>query len=161
VTNGAPPYTLPVPDPKTGYTTRWLETLLGVFLPRKAEPGPVTIDGRPVATHPHHSHAAYILNRTFFSEPMMLDAGQSSTLKVSYTVPRAAEVTSDAAMTYHLDIDPQPTVVPGDVKVDVTWPKGWSSTGTLPDGWKATATGASYQHPVTDVLSFGFPLARD
>jgi hypothetical protein len=161
VTNGAPPYTLPVPDPKIGYTTRWLQTLLGVFLPRKTEPGPVTIDGQPVTPHPHHSHAAYVLNRTFFSEPMMLDSGQSSTLKVSYRVPHAAEVTSDTAMTYHLDIDPQPTVVPEDVKVQVTWPNGWSSTGTLPDGWKATATGASYHHPVSDVLSFGFPLARD
>jgi hypothetical protein len=33
------------------------------------------------------------------------------------------------------------------------------STGSLPDGWTATATGASYDHPVTDVL-FAFPLVR-
>jgi len=161
VTNGAPPYTLPVPDPKTGYATRWLQTAVGVFLPRKAELGRVSMDGRPVVPHPHHSHAAHVLNRTYFAERMMLDSGQSSTLRVSYTVPRAAEVTGSTAMTYRLDIDPQPTVVPEDVTVHVTWPKGWSSTGSLPDGWKPTATGASYDHPVTDVLSFAFPLTSD
>ncbi len=64
-------------------------------------------------------------------------------------------------MTYHLDIDPQPTVVPENVTVHVTWPTGWSSAGALPDGWKATATGASYDAPVTDVQSFSLPLARD
>jgi Protein of unknown function (DUF4012) len=161
VTNGSPPYALPVPDPKVGYTTRWLDTLLGVFLPKRAVLGPVTMDGQPVLRHLHHPHARHVVNRRFMSQPMELNAGESSTLRVSYTVPHAAAVTSDAAMTYYLDIDPQPTVVPENVAVDVTWPDGWSPAGPLPEGWEATATGASYHHPVSKVLSFAFPLARD
>jgi len=160
VTNGAPAYALPVPDPKIGYTTRWLGALVGIFMPKHADPGQVTLDGQPVAAHWHRPHAAHVVNRRFLNQPVMLDAGQSATIELSYTVPRAAEVTGGTAMTYRLDIDPQQTVVPEDVAVHVTWPKGWSSTGTLPEGWRATATGASYDHPVTDVQSFVFPLVQ-
>jgi hypothetical protein len=160
VTNGAPAYTLPTPDPKDGYTTRWLGALLGVFLPKRAVLGPVTMNGQPVLRHLHHPHAAHVVNRRFMSQPMMLNSGESSTLRVSYTVPKAAAVTGDDAMTYYLDIDPQPTVVPETADVEVTWPDGWSLAGPLPDGWEATATGAAYHHPVSQVLSFGFPLAR-
>jgi hypothetical protein len=99
------------------------------------------------------------VNRQFLSQPVLLDAGQSSAVGLSYRVPQAAEVTGDT-MTYHLDVDPQPTVVPEDVTVHVTWPQDWRSTGALPGGWKATATGASYHHPVTDVVSFAFPLVK-
>jgi hypothetical protein len=161
VTNGAPPYVGTVPDPKSGYATRWLGAFLGIFLPNQADLGRVTVDG--VTQHPvlHHPSAADVHNRQFFQTSMMLDAGQSSTTTATYTVPRAAEVTGDGTMTYRLDIDPQPTVVPETVEVDVTWPAGWSSTGTLPAGWKATANGAAYDGPVTDVVSFGFPLTRD
>ena len=160
VTNGAPPYALPVPDPKIGYTTRWLGALLGVFLPKGSDLGPMTIDGKPVPPHLHHPHVAHVVDRKFSSEPMLLDVGQSSTLRTSYRVPAAAQRTSGTAMTYHLDIDPQPTVVPENVTVHVTWPRGWRSTGSLPEGWRATATGASYDHPVSDVQSFAFPLVR-
>jgi uncharacterized protein DUF4012 len=161
VTNAAPPYVGTVPDPKSGYATRYLGAFLGVFLPNQADLGRVTVDG--VAQHPvlHHPSAAGVHNRQYFQTSMMLDAGQSSTTTATYTVPRAAEVTGNGAMTYLLDVDPQPTVVPENLAVDVTWPQGWSFAGTLPDGWKATATGASYDSPVTDVLSFGFPLTKD
>ena len=33
VSNPAPPYRQPTPDPKTGYFTRWLGTLVSIFVP--------------------------------------------------------------------------------------------------------------------------------
>lgn len=161
VTNAAPPYVGTVPDPRSGYATRYLGAFLGVFLPNQADLGRVTVDGVALQPVLHHPSAAGVHNRQYFQTSMMLDAGQSSTTTATYTVPRAAEVTGSGAMTYLLDVDPQPTVVPENLAVDVTWPRGWSFAGTLPDGWKATATGASYDSPVTDVLSFGFPLKKD
>jgi hypothetical protein len=160
VTNAAPAYTGTVPDPTVGYDTRYLRAFLGIFLPNRASLGPVTVDGRPQSPVLHHPGAAGVHNRPYFQTSMMLNAGQSSTTDASYRVPRAAEVTGESTMTYRLDVDPQPTVVPENLTVRVTWPAGWSPAGPLPAGWKATATGVSYDGPVTEVLSFAFPLRR-
>jgi hypothetical protein len=160
VTNAAPPYAGIGTDPGMGYFTRYLGALLGIFLPNQTHLGPVSVDGRPQHVVLRHPTVAGVHNRPYFHTTMMIDSGQSSTVGAAYTVPQAAEVTGDGAMTYRLDIDPQPTVVPEDLTVDVTWPSGWSSSGPLPAGWRATATGASYHGPVTEQLSFAFPLRK-
>ena len=160
VTNAAPPYAGVGTDPRRGYFTRYLGALLGIFLPNRAGLGNVTVDGLAQGVALRHPSVADVHNRPYFHTTMMIDAGQSSTVDAAYTVPQAAEVTSDGAMTYQLDIDPQPTVVPENLAVDVTWPAGWSPSGPLPAGWKATANGASYHGPVTEQLSFAFPLTK-
>jgi hypothetical protein len=63
-------------------------------------------------------------------------------------------------MTYHLDIDPQPTVVAQMFHVDVMWPSGFSPTGPLPTGWKATRQGARFDGPVTQTTAWEIPLSK-
>ena len=38
-----------MPDPKIGYTTHYLGSMIGVFLPRFAKLGDVSADGAPYA----------------------------------------------------------------------------------------------------------------
>ena len=83
----------------------------------------------------------------------------SVNLTSDYTLPYAAEVTSDSTMTYQLDVDPQDLVDPESLDVSVSFPKGWSAT-SLPDGWKATAKGARWTGPVTTKLHFEIPLEK-
>jgi hypothetical protein len=161
VVNGAPPYALPVPDPKVGYTTRYLGATLGVFLPFRVELGSVKVNGAPYHPKVRFPRVHGVHNRRFFADPMMLDSGQNTTIDVSYRVPEAAVVTSPTAMTYMLDVDPQDLVVPETLQVSLTWPSGWSLTSALPAGWNATSTtSATYQGSVATKLAFQIPLAK-
>lgn len=161
VTNAAPAYTLPTPDPRFGYDTRYLDTLIGVFLPRQTRLGAVTEDGAPDAPHLRRPKVAGVLNRKYFTDHATLDSGGSTSLDAHYTVPSAAVKNPDGTLTYALDVDPQDTVVPETLQVSVTWPTGWTPTGALPAGWQANGvTGATYRGSVADVLSFRIPLTH-
>jgi hypothetical protein len=161
VANDAPPYALPVPDPATGYTTRYLGTALGVFLPHHTVLEGVYVNGIPYHPVVRLPRVPGVYDRRFFATPMMLDYGQSSTVNVRYKVPNAAQLTSATAMTYQLDVDPQDLVVPETLKVSLTWPSGWTPTSALPAGWLAAGTnGASYQTSVGTKLAFEIPLAN-
>jgi hypothetical protein len=161
VTNAAPPYTLPTPDPRSGYDTRYLDTLIGVFLPRQAELGTVTAGGAPDHPRVRRPKVAGVLNRKFFTYHALLNSGASASLEADYTVPSAAVKNADGTMTYSLDVDPQDTVVPETLQVAVTWPPGWTPTSVLPPGWHAAGEdGARYQGSVARALSFQIPLAH-
>jgi hypothetical protein len=160
VDNQSPPYDLPVPDPKFGYTTRYLQTLVGVFLPNKSQSTGVTLDGKPAEPRFNFPHVVGVHNRHYFHCTMMLDSGQSSTLDLHYQVPHASEVGAGGALTYNLDVDPQDTVVPETLKVTATWPAGYHPT-SLPTGWKDLGNGtAQLDTSVTKKLSFDIPLTR-
>jgi hypothetical protein len=160
VDNEAPPYALPVPDPKFGYTTRYLRAFLGVFLPNKAHPTGITLDGKAYHPRIHAPRVAGVHNRRYFQSTLMLNSGESSTLDLSYTVPRAAEVDSNGVLTYTLEVDPQDTVVPETLKVTATWPAGYHPT-SLPTGWKDLGNGtAVLDTSVATELSYDIPLAR-
>lgn len=159
VTNGSPPYVLPIPDPKSGYTTRYLGTALGVFLPHHARLGAVTVDGAPYHPTVRIPRVAGVHNRRYFARSMMLDSGQSSTVEVTYRVPNAAQLSSASAMTYKLDVDPQDLVVPETLKVSLSWPSGWAPTSALPAGWQSTGSHtAGYQASVATKLAFEIPF---
>jgi hypothetical protein len=161
VANRAPAYALPQPDPRIGYGTRYLGTSLGIFLPNHARLGPVAVDGAPYDATIHVPKVAGVHNRRFFVRSMMLDSGQSSTVRATYTVPHAADLESAGAMTYRLDVDTQDLVVPERFAVSVTWPSGWTPSSPLPPGWQPLGTtGAQLKTSVTKGLSFEIPLVR-
>jgi hypothetical protein len=159
VTNGAPAYTLSTPDPQVGYDTRYLNTLIGVFLPRFAQLGTVSADGTPFTPAIRHPNTPHVLNRRYFQHPFLLGSGESGRLDADYTVPKAAVQDSDTAMTYVLDVDPQDLVYPEALKVTVTFPNGWTST-SLPHGWQATSTGARWAGHVPTKMHVEIPLEK-
>ncbi len=159
VQNQAPAYTLPVPDPGIGYSTRYLDSLVGLFLPNRSRlKGPLLVDGKPKAPVIHLPTVPSVHNRKFLEPSFSLNAGQSWTTQVSYVVPRAAVLGSDGTMVYRLDVDPQPLVTPENFDVTVHWPQGWHPTGALPEGWTATADGARRLGALPEVLSVEIPL---
>ena len=160
VSNEAPPYTGPAPDPKTGYTTRYLVTRLGIFMPRNATFGDAEVNGKPYGAKLHLPRGAHIRNRKYVEGTMLLNAGQTNTMDVTYGLKDAAEVGSPSSMTYLLDVDPQDLVVPEALHVTVIWPAGFHPVDALPAGWKATATGATYTGIVADRGSWAIPLAK-
>jgi hypothetical protein len=161
VTNEAPAYTGSTPDSESGYDTRYLNTLIGVFLPRQATLGTITADGKTITPRVRRPKVAGVLNRKFFAYQSLLDSGDSTSLGADYTVPSAAVKNADGTMTYYLDVDPQDTVVPEKLSVVVTWPTGWTPSGALPPGWEATGeTGARFDTSVTKKLSFEIPLTH-
>ena len=158
-TNGAPPYTLPTPDPGVGYDTRYLGALIGVFLPRFVQLGTVSADGTPFNPFVRHSNAAGILNRKMFARKVLLDAGEQARLDADYTVPSAAVKNADGTLTYTLDVDPQDLVHPEALDVSVRFPAGWTSS-SLPDGWRATSTGARWTGDVPTRMHVEIPLEK-
>ncbi len=159
VSNHAPPYTLPGPDPQVGYTTSYLGSLIGVFLPRFAQLGDITADGAPYSPTTHRPKVQSVLNRRYFTYKSMLAPGQTASVAADYSVPYAADVTSTSTMTYQLDVDPQDLVDPELLDVSVTFPKGWSAT-SLPAGWQPTAHGAHWKGSVPNRLHFEIPLEK-
>jgi hypothetical protein len=160
ISNQAPPYDLPVPDPGIGYTTRVLGTRVGLFLPRQSTIESTRISGRPASLPVHFPNVRTVKNRKFVQAPFSIDAGQSRTFDVTYTARRAAEVVDARTMVYRLDIDPQATVQPQQFHIRVTWPTGYHPTEALPSGWKATAQGARFDGPVVTIEAWEFPLSR-
>jgi hypothetical protein len=160
VHNGAPPYTLPVPDPRFGYTTRYLGAFVGFFLPDGVHQPTVRVDGSPYHVFFQKPHVKGVHNRRYFHTVIALNAGQTATTDVHYSEPQAAAVGSDGALTYRLDVDPQDTVVPETVRVVVTWPSGYHPT-TLPTGWKDLGNGsAELDTTAADKLSYTIPLTH-
>jgi hypothetical protein len=160
VSNQAPAYDLPVPDPKVGYTTRYLGAFLGVFLPRRATIESTSVDGKPTDLVAHRPKVATVLNRKYVQAPLLLDSGQSGTLDVAYRTPHAAEAIDSNRMVYRLDVDPQDTVVPETLHLTVIWPDGFRPTRTLPAGWRATRHGATFDGPITEMQAWRIPLTR-
>jgi hypothetical protein len=160
VSNEAPAYDLPVPDPRVGYTTRYLGALVGVFFPRDTPVASIRVNGKPAERSVFVPKVRTVTNRDFVQRSILLNAGQSRTLRARYEVPRAADVIDPRTMTYRLDVDPQATVVPQVFHLHVIWPDGFSPTRALPDGWQATDDGAQFDGPITTITSWAIPIAR-
>jgi hypothetical protein len=162
VQNRAPAYTLPVPDPGVGYATRYLDSLVGLFLPKNSRVrGAFLVDGKPRAKVFHVPRVPWVHDRKFLEPSFSLNSGESWTTEVSYLVGEAADVGTDGTMVYRLDVDPQPLVTPETFDVTVVWPQGWHPTEDLPEGWTATRNGARRQGPLPKALSVAIPLSRD
>jgi hypothetical protein len=160
VQNRAPAYALATPDPGSGYTTRYMDGFLGLFVANNAQLSSLTVDGKP-------DHPVFLIprvdtvhNRKYVVEKYSLTSGQAWTLDATYVVPAAAQVTARGGLTYRLDVDPQPLVTPENLDVRVTWPEGWHPSEPLPEGWKATPGGARRQGPLPDVMSVTIPLSQ-
>jgi hypothetical protein len=160
VTNTAPAYVSPVPDPKVGYTTRYLSARVGVFMPRHATYHSARLDGRTFDAVVHLPKVATVRNRKYIEGQMLLDHGQTGTMDVSYTAARGAEVTDPHSMVYTLSVDPQDLVTPEVLHVNVTWPAGYRPIGPLPAGWRATAKGATYGGSVPVQVTWAIPLSK-
>jgi hypothetical protein len=100
-----------------------------------------------------------VRNRKYVEGQMLLNAGQTQTLDVSYQAAQAAQL-SGSTMTYYLDIDPQDLVTAEIVHVTVTWPEGYRLGGALPTGWKPTSTGATYTGSAASIASWAIPLTK-
>jgi hypothetical protein len=166
VRNPAPPYLQQTPDPQTGYDTRWLGTLVSVFLPVGARLESASADGEPL---PHaslrHSHLTIpgVVNRPMLSHAWLLAPQQDAQLAALYSVPHAAVVDrADGNLTYRVDLDPQDLVQPQGNAVTLTIPKGYRF-GPLPDGWKSmSAQTAQLVVPrLTESGSWRVPVLKD
>jgi outer membrane murein-binding lipoprotein Lpp len=160
VTNRAPAYSLPGKDPRFGYNTGYLGTLVALFLPRRSTVESTRVDGRPADLAVHFPKVTTVLNRKYVDTSFLLDHGQSATFDATYRIRRAAQVLGSRSMTYHLDIDPQDLVDPQVFHITVTWPDGYHAAGALPPGWKATRNGAWFDGPVSTRTSWAVPLVR-
>ncbi|WP_457190881.1 DUF4012 domain-containing protein [Nocardioides sp. P5_E3] len=136
VHNDSPPYLQPGPDPRLGYFTRWNTLSIAPFLPKGAASISARMDGEPVEISPRNFYGRY------FIRPEIEFAPQARhTLAVTYDVPAAAVRDGDGdGLAYRLALDPQGMVDPQDVRVRVSFPRGYavdaSPSGTgLPDGW--------------------------
>ena len=123
VHNDSPPYVQPVPDPRQGYFTRWNTLSVAPFLPTGATFDSVEVDGEPVETSPRNFFGRY------FIRPEIEFAPQARhTLAVTYDVPAAAVRDGDG-LAYRLALDPQGMVDPQDVRVRVSFPRGYAVDG--------------------------------
>jgi hypothetical protein len=81
-------------------------------------------------------------------------------MDVAYTAARGAEITRSGSMVYTLTADPQDLVTPETLHVNVTWPSGYRTTGPLPEGWRATAHGATYTGTMSLQTTWEIPLSK-
>lgn len=146
VANPSPAYTRSEPDPRGGYFTRWLGTVVAMFLPKGAEVTQAAEDGKPIRVYPQ-----LVGDRPYFREGLLIPPSGQAILTARYTVPRAATVSADGrTLTYRLDLDPQALVVPQATTVRLRWPEGYS-VGALPPGWSSVgATQARFATPGLD-----------
>jgi hypothetical protein len=160
VSNQAPPYDQPVPDPGVGYTTRYLGTRVALFLPRRSTVESTSLNGTPTDLPVHFPNVPTVKNRKFVQAPFLLNYGESKTFDVSYRMDHAAEQVDPQTLVYRLDIDPQDLVSAQLFHLSVTWPDGYRLDGDLPSSWKATSHGATFDGEVTTQVAWEIPLTK-
>lgn len=138
VQNPAPPYSLPTPDPRSGYNTRWLGTSVSVFLPIGTRLDDVLSDGQPLL-HASLQQTSMALpgvrDRPLIRHAWLLAPQQSAQLTAHYVVPHAAVVDrASGDLTYRVDLDPQDLVQPQSNAITLVIPDGYRF-GSLPTGW--------------------------
>ena len=139
VDNDSPPYAVPVPDPRTGYFTRWAGMEVAVFMPDGVSVSEASQGETPFepTVRNHYEH-------DFVTRPMLLAPSAQGRLRMGYTVPTAAEVHESGDLTYRLAMDPQGTVNPASASVTVHLPDGYRAT-SLPEGWAADGRTLRYR----------------
>jgi hypothetical protein len=161
VKNQAPPYALGGPDPQFGYNTRYLGASLGVFLPVHAHVvGQARMNAKSFVPQLLTPTVRGVVNRPYFAHHMLIPWSHARVLRVTYRVPNAATRSSDGGLVYRFAADPQDTVVPEKLNVQVTWPAGYAAQ-SLPAGWSSlTAQSAPFHAPLTASQSVQIPLSQ-
>jgi hypothetical protein len=164
IQNPAPGRTTSVPDRKTGYTTGWLGTSLGVFFPVGTQLGAVKADGRRLTSSLEvpHTVARGVRNRPFVRHAWLLGPEESAQFTANYLVPHAAHRDSDGDLTYQLDLDPQDLVQPQTNRTSLTIPDGYHF-GSLPSGWSRVnaSTSTLWVPQLSQSSSWSLTIHRD
>jgi hypothetical protein len=165
VQNPSPPYTQSIPDPRSGYDTRWLGTLVGIFLPPHTRLGTVVVDG--VTVHPSLQQTSMkikgVLDRPMLRRGWTLGPQQSGELTADYVVPHAAAVDpASGDLLYQVALDPQDLVQAQSNAVTLMIPAGYRF-GPLPDGWTLTnsQTAVLWVPQLTKSSSWQVPVIKE
>jgi len=126
--NDTPRYTRPSTDPQRGYFTRWSIPFVAAYLPVGAEHAAATLDGAPIDVTKLGER-----ERGLVAVQPTLEPGSTHVLTHTYRVPQAALVEGDS-LAYAVDIDPQATVSPADLRLTVRMPAGYA-VEELPADW--------------------------
>jgi hypothetical protein len=145
VDNDSPPYEFPVPDPRTGYFTRWAGMALAVFLPEG-----VAVADASLGDTPFGPKVGNYYDHDFVTHPLLLEPSSQGRLQMDYTVPAAAEVGESGDLTYRLALDPQGTVIPASTAVTVHLPDGYRVLSP-PEGWTARRATLRYRTDAQEV----------
>ncbi|MGA8245585.1 MAG: DUF4012 domain-containing protein [Nocardioides sp.] len=163
VNNPAPAYTQDLVDPRTGYLTRWLGSIVSIFLPQHTRLLRMSVDGhhRP---HPtlRTPRVADVYDRPFVATARTIAPDTTARIDATYVVRRAAEVSADGDLAYRLDLDPQDLVTPQTNQVTLRVPVGFH-LGTLPTGWtrQDDRTAVLTARALTVSTSWSIPVLKD
>lgn len=139
VFNDSPTYPFPVPDPQIGYFTRYLVTSVAAFLPPD-----ITVSGQQTTGEPWEVEEDAYYDHSYARTRLSLDPQATGTASLDYRVPGAATEAEDGSLVYRLAVDPQGTVVPQSMRVQVQLPRGYEA-GSLPEGWVATGRTVTFE----------------
>lgn len=165
VHNDTPPYAVPGTDTPPGvssnvyhgYFTRWLGVSAAAFLPGTAKVESFSLAGG----NKWDGKVGTFYDHSFVQDQALLRPGASTTLRASYTVPKAATKGDSGALTYRLAMDPQGMVNPASARVTVHLPEGYHAA-SLPEGWTSSGSTLTF---TTDTLaastSWDIPLAKN
>ena len=165
VENPSPPYVQQPPDPRTGYSTRWLGTIMSIFFPPDTTLHAVLADGEPLEHESLEDTSMAIkgvLDRPVLRHSLLVPPDGSGKLVVTYAVPHAAKVAPDGDMTYQVALDPQDLVRPQSNTINLTIPPGYRF-GPLPAGWSLTSshTALLLVRQLTESSSWRVPILKD
>lgn len=128
IDNPTPPYAQEGLDPEVGYFTRYAGINVAPFLAKGARLEKVELQGQTVPTNLRDFYG-----RPWLTRSTTIDPGGSLIMTVKYHIPDAASVNGDA-LSYGLTFQPQGTVIPPKLSVNVHLPSGYSAVG-VPAGW--------------------------
>jgi hypothetical protein len=128
IDNPTPPYAQPGRDPRAGYFTRYAELMVAPFLAEGASLESVELDGRSIDAHLHDFYG-----RPWLAHAATIKPDGTLSMTVKYHIEGAATVDGDQ-LSYDLTFQPQGTVVPPELSVDVHLPRGYQPED-LPSGW--------------------------
>ena len=167
VVNASPPYTQTVPDPKSGYSTRWLGTLVSVWFPPGTNLGGVDVDGTAL-THASLQQTSTalkgVLDRPVLTHSWLLPPRQSGRLTANYAVPRRRDGRPSRRGP---DVSGQlwtlkTSSTRSRTRITLKIPSGFHF-GTLPVGWSLqdSHTAMLFVTELTESSSWSVPVIKD
>ena len=140
--NDTPPYTAPVPDPRSWYFTRWAGVFLSVFVPDGAQ-----VDRASFGGQPWDGRLRNFREHDYLVDGKLMAPASRTQFTASYRVPAAASAGA-GQLAYRLSLDPQGLVIPQQLDLTVRLPEGYTAT-SVPEGWTVDGTTLSF---TTDAL---------
>jgi hypothetical protein len=135
VSNPTPSSNRLMTGPRVGYSSRFSEPILAIYLPPNATLNSVAVNGRPV-----RARRTIEAGRPFVRTQLHLIPDGASTVTVVYQLPAAAERTEDG-LRYQLVADSQPLAVPPALEVTVVPPPHMAMRAS--PGWNVGAGSAT------------------